>query len=346
MSMSWLERVWYGDSTQDAATRAVLWPFAQAYGGIVELRARLYARGVLAQENAAVPTIAVGNLTAGGTGKTPLAAYLVAELANRGAKPGIVLRGYGNDETEVHRRLNANVPVIASANRVSGIELARRQGADVVVLDDAFQHRQVRRTADVLLLSAEQMLRPRRLLPSGPWREPLEAARRADLIIITRKAADAASAQRAVAMARAAAPDVPVAVIHLAPTRLNAATGGESLALDRLRDARVLAIAAIGEPRLFAQQLEALGARVTLSAFRDHHPFTDGEVAALARQASECDFVVSTLKDAVKLGSRWPGPSRLWYVSQQPVVEQGVEHMHKLLQRVLDARSSAAPSAG
>jgi len=346
VSMSWLERVWFGDGAQDAATRAVLWPFAQMYGGVVDVRARLYDRGVLAQETPSLPTIAVGNLTAGGTGKTPIAAHLVAELARNGAKPGIVLRGYGNDETEVHRRLNANVPVIASANRVSGIELARRQGADVVVLDDAFQHRQVRRTADVLLLSAEQMLRPRRLLPSGPWREPLEAARRANLIIITRKSADAASSQRAMAMAQAAAPDVPVAVIHLAPTRLNAATDGESLALDRLRGARVLAIAAIGEPRLFAQQLEALGARVTLSAFRDHHPFTDEEVAALARQATESEFVVSTLKDAVKLGTRWPGPSRLWYVSQQPVVEQGVEHMNRLLQRVLDARSTAAPSAG
>lgn len=346
MSTSWFERVWFGENAQDAATRAVLWPFAQAYGAVVDLRTRLYDREVLAQESPSLPTIAVGNLTAGGTGKTPLAAHLVAELAGKGAKPGIVLRGYGNDETDVHRRLNANVPVIASANRISGIELARKQGADVVVLDDAFQHRQVRRNADVLLLSAEQMVRPRRLLPSGPWREPLDAARRADLIIITRKAADATDAQRAVQLARAAAPNVPIAMVHLAPTRLNSATGSESLALDRLRDARVLVIAAIGEPRLFAQQLEALGARVTLAAFRDHHPFTADEITALARQASESDLAVCTLKDAVKLGARWPGPSRLWYVSQQPVVEQGVEHMNRLLQRVLDARSTTANSAG
>ena len=345
MSPSWLERVWFGDSARDAAARAALWPLAQAYGSVVDLRSLLYEKGVLAQATPSLPTIAVGNLTAGGTGKTPLAAHMVAELARRGATPAIVLRGYGNDETEVHRRLNPNVPVIASANRVSGIELARTQGADVVVLDDAFQHRRVRRNADVLLLSAEQMARPRRMLPIGPWRESLDAARRADLIIITRKSADADGSQRAGELARAAAPDVPIAMIHLAPTRISSATGSESLPLDRLKEARVFAVAAIGEPRLFARQLEALGARVTLAAFRDHHPFTDNEIAELARQAGESDLVVSTLKDVVKLGTRWPGPTRLWYVSQQPVVEQGVEHLNTLLQRVLDARSPAAPSA-
>lgn len=344
--MSWIERVWFGESGRDVAARTVLWPLAQAYGGVAGLRARLYDQGVLKQEAASVPTIAVGNLTAGGTGKTPVAAYFVSELAQRGAKPGIVLRGYGNDETEVHRRLNANVPVIASSNRVSGAEVARMQGADVVVLDDAFQHRRIRRTADVLLLSAEQLDRPRRLLPAGPWREALDAASRADLIVITRKSADSVVCARAVELAKAAAPGVPMAVMHLKPAALQAATRlGDSLALERLRDARVLAIAAIGEPGLFARQLEALGATVTLAAFRDHHPFSDDDVRSLARRATESDLVVSTLKDAVKLASRWTGPSRLWYVSQQPVVEQGVEHVSQLLIRVMDARSTAAPSA-
>ena len=344
--MNWLERVWFGESGQDVAARAVLWPFAQAYGGVVGLRSRLYEQGVLKQEEASLPTIAVGNLTAGGTGKTPVAAYLVSELGRRGARPGIVLRGYGNDETEVHRRLNATVPVVASVNRVSGAEIARKQGADVVVLDDAFQHRRIRRTADVLLLSAEQLDRPRRLLPAGPWREELDAAARADLIVITRKSADAAVCAHAVELAKGAAPGVPIVVIHLQPTALRAASGQEeSLPLDRLRNARVLAIAAIGEPGVFASQLEALGGRVTLAAFRDHHPFSDEDMAMLARRASESDLVVSTLKDAVKLASRWPGPSRLWYVSQQPVVEHGVEHLNQLLKRVMEARPTAAPSA-
>jgi tetraacyldisaccharide 4'-kinase len=344
--MSWIERVWFGESREDVAARAVLWPFAQAYGGVVELRSRLYDNGALRQEEAALPTIAVGNLTAGGTGKTPVAAYLVTELARLGAKPGIVLRGYGNDETEVHRRLNPGAPVVASVNRISGVEVARMQGADVVVLDDAFQHRRIRRTADVLLLSAEQLERPRRLLPAGPWRERIEAAARADLIVVTRKSATPEECARAVEVAKSAAPGVPIAVVHLRPGDLKAFSGPESLPLERLRQARVLAIAAIGEPGLFARQLESQGATVTLASFRDHHPFSDEDVATLARRASESDLVVSTLKDAVKLASRWPGPSRLWYVSQQPVVEHGVEHLNQLLKRVMDARSAAAPSAG
>jgi tetraacyldisaccharide 4'-kinase len=345
--MSWIERVWFGESGQDVAARTILWPFAQAYGGVMGFRSRLYDQGVLRQEEASVPTIAVGNLTAGGTGKTPVAAHLVSELVQRGARPGIVLRGYGNDETEVHRRLNPDVPVVASVNRVSGAEIARTQGADVVVLDDAFQHRRIRRTADVLLLSAEQLDRPRRLLPAGPWREELEAAARADLIVITRKSADAAAGARAVELAKQAAPGVPTVAMHLKPAALRAVSGQEeSMPLERLRGARVLAIAAIGEPGLFARQLESLGAIVTLAAFRDHHPFSDSEITALARRAPESDLVVSTLKDAVKLASRWPGPSRLWYVSQQPVVEHGVEHLNQLLKRVMDARSTAAPSAG
>ena len=344
--MSWLERVWFGEDERDVAARVALWPFAQAYGGIVGLRSRLYDQGVLKQEEASLPTIAVGNLTAGGTGKTPMAAHLVSELVRRGAKPGIVLRGYGNDETEVHRRLNAGVPVVASVNRISGVEVARQQGADVVVLDDAFQHRRIRRTADVLLLSVEQLDRPRRLLPAGPWREGLQAAGRADLIVVTRKSASAETTERAIALARSAVGTVPLVAVHLKPVDLRATSGSESLPLDCLTGARVLAIGAIGEPGLFARQLEGLGASVSLAAFRDHHPFTDEEVALLARRASESDLVVSTLKDAVKLASRWPGPSRLWYVSQQPVVEQGVEHLNQLLQRVMDARSTAAPSAG
>jgi tetraacyldisaccharide-1-P 4'-kinase len=107
----------------------------------------------------------------------------------------------------------------------------------------------------------------------------------------------------------------------------------------------VLAVAAIGEPDAFREQLEALGARVQLSAFRDHHRFTDAEVRSLALAAPADGLVVCTLKDAVKLGGRWPGPSRLWYVSQQLVVDQGAEHLDRLMSRALNARA-AATTAG
>jgi tetraacyldisaccharide 4'-kinase len=305
---------------------------------------------VLPRHAPALPTISVGNLTVGGTGKTPFAAYLAAQLSER-ARPAIALRGYGSDEIEVHRRLNPDVPVFVNPDRAAAIREAKSYGADVVVLDDAFQHRRVARNADVVLVSVEQVLRPRRLLPAGPWREPLSGARRADLVVITRKSASIIEAEQATAIVRAEIPGVRVATVSLVPGALVAVgddtPGGPlSLPLERLRDARVLALAAIGEPGLFKRQLELLGARVTLEAHRDHHAFSDADIRDATIKVAPDGLAVCTLKDAVKLAGRWPGPSRLWYLSQQLVVDQGVEEVNRLLERVMEARASAATTAG
>jgi len=216
----------------------------------------------------------------------------------------------------------------------------------VVVLDDAFQHRRIARSADIVLLSVEQLMRPRRLLPSGPWREHLSAGKRADLLVLTRKSASVADAERMRAVVEAEAPGVAIARVLLQPRELTSADGAMTLPPERLRGGSVLAIAAIGEPNLFQRQLEDLGATVTLAAYRDHHKFSDAEVRSLALHVPQDGLAVCTLKDAVKLAGRWPGPSRLWYVSQQLVVEQGAEHIDRLLKRALDARTTAATTAG
>ena len=344
--MNVVEAVWYGNEPGARVARAALWPLARAYGAISAARGRLYDNGIFRTAPAALPAIGVGNLTVGGTGKTPFAAWLAGRLREH-ARPAIVLRGYGDDEVAVHRVLNPEVPVVAGADRAAAIEDARRQHADIVVLDDAFQHRRIARTADIVLLSAEQLMRPLRLLPAGPWREPLSSAGRADLLVLTRKSAGIADAQRARARLQARCPGLPIATVHLAPRSLDsAAPDGPSVPLDSLAGAAVTAIAAIGEPGVFARQLEQLGARVTLIAFRDHHEFTDAEVHGLAARVPRDGYAVCTLKDAVKLAGRWPGPSGLWYVSQQLVVEEGAEDMNRLLQRALDARSSTAETAG
>lgn len=343
--MSVIDQLWYGTGGGAAVARELLWPLARAYEVAVAVRARLYDAAILKSETPALAAVSVGNLTVGGTGKTPFAAWLASRLA-RSARPAIVLRGYGADEVEVHRRLNPKVPVLANANRAAAIREAKTRGADVVILDDAFQHRRIKRTADIVLLSAEQLVRPMRQLPTGPWREPLRAAKRADLIVVTRKSATASDAERAVAMINVVTPHVPTVVVHLAPDRLVHAADATTLPLNRLQGASVVAIAAIGEPSLFARQLEQLGARVSLAAFRDHHAYTDAEIAAAAARVPADGLAVCTLKDAVKLASRWPGSSRLWYVSQQLVVEQGAEDLDRLLKRVLDARAATAITAG
>ncbi|MGH7679711.1 MAG: tetraacyldisaccharide 4'-kinase, partial [Gemmatimonadaceae bacterium] len=264
----------------------------------------------------------------------------------RSATPAIAMRGYGKDEDEVHRRLNPGVPVIVNANRTAAVIEAKVHGADVVVLDDAFQHRRMARNADIVLLSVEQLMRPRRLLPSGPWREHLSAAKRADLIVLTRKSASAGDAEKSRQLVQKEVPRIPMAVVHLAARDLVDTADGARQPLERLRGASVLAIAAIGEPALFQRQLEDLGADVTLAAYRDHHKFTDAEIRSLAQHVPRDGLALCTLKDAVKLSGRWPGPSRLWYVSQDLVVEQGVEELNRLLKRVLDARATAAITAG
>jgi tetraacyldisaccharide 4'-kinase len=343
--VSFLEDVWYGRNRRASAVRGALWPLSRVYGFAMSTRRHLYDSGVFRSEDPVLPAVSVGNLSSGGTGKTPFAAWLAAQLG-QSARPAIALRGYGGDEAELHRRLNPDVPVVVNVDRAAAIREAQTLGADVVVLDDAFQHRRIARVADVVLLSTEQLMRPLRLLPAGPWREPLSAARRADLIVVTRKSASSADAQRATSRLRQLMPGLAVGSVHLTPHQLVSVTDGDVLPLRELRGSPVTAIAAIGEPGVFRHQLEQLGARVSLAAFRDHHHFTMEEINAFANRVPDDGFAVCTLKDAVKLVGRWPGPSRLWYVSQQLVVEEGADDLEQLLKRMFDARATTATTAG
>jgi len=336
-----VERIWWGSGAGPAAARAALLPFELLYRGVVGLRGTLYERGVLSSHPLALPAVSVGNLTVGGTGKTPVAAYLAARLMERGLRPAIVLRGYGDDEPLVHATLNEDVPVIVRPDRVEGTREARARGADVVVLDDAFQHRRARRDADVVLVSADRWTARQRLLPAGPWREPLSALRRATIAIVTRKAATAEHADAVRRALETAAPGVPIVVVHLAPDELRSASGPERLPLDVLSGRVVTAIAAIGDPAAFVAQLRAAGADVRPALFADHHAFTQAETMGLALRAAEGHLAVCTLKDAVKLAPGWPRAAPpLWYVSQRVHVERGEDVLEALLARMLRTRTT------
>jgi tetraacyldisaccharide 4'-kinase len=292
----------------------------------------LYDWGVFPAAEFSAPILSVGNLSVGGTGKTPVAAEFARMLSEKGVKPGIVLRGYGGDETMVHQRLNETVPVIAAADRTRGIREAIAQGVEVVVLDDAFQHRKAARDADVVLVNADVWTGSARLLPAGPWREPLRSARRANLVIITRKTADRSAVESVRRALAQAAPRVPVATAYLAPGDLRSTATGQTLPLHVLQGADLTVIAAIAHPDSFFKQLTELGAVVRPHSFPDHHSFTREEARDLAARASSSDFVVCTLKDAVKLESLWPAEAgSLWYVSQRLRIEEGQEHIDRLL---------------
>jgi tetraacyldisaccharide 4'-kinase len=336
----WLHAIWDGDGVGARLARAALTPAELLFGAITAARASLYSSGVLPTRPATLPALSVGNLTVGGTGKTPLAAHLAGLFRDSGAKPAIVLRGYGDDEPLVHRTLNPDVPVVVSADRLEGIANARQLGCDLVVLDDAFQHRRAQRVADVVVISADRWQGERqRLLPAGPWRERLTAANRASLLIVTRKAASHDRAEAVVnAVERVAR--IPSAIVHLDVAELRQPAGTETVHTETIRGQAILAISAIGDPGAFVKQLSAFGATVESVAFRDHHRFSTADATTLAEKAARYDRAVCTLKDAVKLGPLWPGPSPLWYVSQRVVVERGGDAVDAVLTTTLLARSA------
>lgn len=321
----------------------MLAPAAAAYAGVVAARNALYDRDALSSRRAAIPVLSLGNVTVGGTGKTPIAAWVAARLRTMGARPAIVLRGYGGDESLVHARLNPAVVVVVDPDRVRGVARATELGADCAILDDAFQHRRIRRNADWVLVAAEHWREGLRLLPVGPLREPFTALRRADALIVTRKTATREHADMVVARLERYVGADATALFHLAPHELVHVLTGERQPLGGLAGRRIVAPAAVGAPDAFFDQLRRLDADVHAISYRDHHAYDAGDVAHLIRSSEGADGVVCTLKDAVKLGPIWPptGPP-LWYVSQRTVVERGALALDSSLHGISSARTNAS----
>lgn len=340
-----VERVWFGEDVGSRMLRAALAPSELLYRAAVGVRSALYGSGLFEPREAALPAVSIGNVTVGGTGKTPVAAWIASQLLERGVRPAIVLRGYGEDEPLVHERLNPGIPVIVSADRVHGVRAAREAGATVAVLDDAFQHRRVSRNVDIVLVSADRWSSSPHLLPAGPFREPLSAIRRATLVLVTRKAATTARVDEVNGSLAAIAPRVPRSTVYLEPGSLLAASGSGISAerpLDTLRGCDVHVITAIGDPRAFIAQLERLGARVRADIHPDHHHFEPDEIQRFAASIPAGGFAVCTLKDAVKLAHRWPREARtLWYVSQRVSVERGVGGVEHILDELTRTRDRA-----
>lgn len=317
--------MWYGESVAAQAVRTALAPASWMYRSVVAARNGLYDAGLIRTYASPVPVISIGNLTVGGTGKTPFAAYIVERLRAMGCSPAIVMRGYGDDERLLHAQLNPGVRVYAQPDRVEGITRAASDGADVVVLDDAFQHRRASRAFDIVLVSADQWRDDLGLLPAGPLREPLRSIRRADLIVVTSKSASTGEISRVKSRLTAIAPEVPTACVEFKLRDLVDARKPERMTIPgALSGADVLAVAGIGNPESFLAQLRELGACVTAHLYPDHHAYNVTDVATLALAASGHKYLVTTGKDAVKLAPLWPAKAAtLWYVSQAVQITGG-----------------------
>lgn len=304
----------------------------------------MYDRGVLRSHSSAIPVVSVGNVTVGGTGKTPFSALLVEMLRRMGHAPAVVMRGYGDDERHLHARMNPGVIVVTGSDRVAGIREAASDGADVVVLDDGFQHRRARRDLDIVLVSAERWRNGLMLLPAGPLREPMKSIRRADIVVITRKVAgedEVTAVRRALEEVRGAREGMVVA--ELAGSEIIGAQSGENVELAALSGASVLAIAGIGDPASFFAQLRATGARVTERRFRDHHDYTAADATELATESAGHKYAITTEKDVVKLSRIWPANgAELWYLSQAVRLTEGSSSVATALAKLFKRATSIA----
>lgn len=329
---------------RDAVGARILAPLSWAFRLGVGLRNECYDLGLLRSHALGMPTVSVGNLTVGGTGKTPVTSWVAAQLQAGGKRPGILLRGYrGEDETLVHRVLTPSAIIVADPDRVRGAARARSAGAEVAVLDDGFQHRRARRDLDLVLVAAEQGA-ARRLLPAGPLREGRRALRRADVLVVTRKVASRDEAADVATAWAAGDEELLLVVVALTPDALvpaaPEATGAPARDLGTLAGRAVLVISAIGAPDAFERQVAAHATRIERAAYPDHHPFSDADVAELAGRARGVDLAVCTLKDAVKLRGRWPRAAPpLWYLSQAVTVEWGEAELRARLDRLMAPRS-------
>ncbi|KPK55844.1 MAG: hypothetical protein AMS21_13195 [Gemmatimonas sp. SG8_38_2] len=337
----WYHRLWQRDGASGFGYRALtvlLTPAEGAYRAAVSARSWAYDRGVLKSASPPIPTLIVGNLTVGGSGKTPMAAWIARRLEQRGRRPSIVMRGYGDDESDVHRLLNPSLKVYVSPDRVAGVRRAYEEGCDVAVLDDAFQHRAIRAHANIVLVAAEDFSNSPRLLPRGPWRETLKALRRATLVITTRKTASRQEAERVSDQLSRLEPALPQAQACIAVSGMSTYDGaggtlGEPRALERKR--YPLAVAGVAKPETVWAQLREAGLSVgRCRAYPDHHRYTREDVEQISREAAG-EAIVATLKDAVKLGPLSGSAVEIHVPLQQVILESGDRELETLLANLL-----------
>jgi tetraacyldisaccharide 4'-kinase len=331
----------FGPALQRLTLRAASVP----YGMAVRLRNAAYERGWLRSERMPVPIVSVGNLTAGGTGKTPCVEYVARFYRQLDRRVAILSRGYGgaggrNDEALVLEENLPDVPHLQGADRVSLARTAIEElESEILVLDDGFQHRRLARDLDVVLIDAMMPWGHGHLLPRGLLREPPSSLRRAGVLVLTRcDQTPAEQRERLRQTISRIAPHVPlVETTHRAVELSN--SEGDSAPLDLLRASPVAAFCGIGNPEAFRRSLLDLGARVgDFRIYPDHHGYNREDVEGLRRWAESLpagSTLVTTQKDLVKLRLSRLGDRPLWCLRIRLRVESGQDALEERLQSVL-----------
>ena len=296
-------------------------PLSILFSSVVRVRNFLYEKGIFRSEQLPLHIISVGNLTVGGTGKTPFVLWLARLLYAQHHRVAILSRGYKGqnkgvttvgtdgrvqatpeevgDEAVMLARTFSGV-VLAGRDRIRAARLAQETyGVEVLILDDGFQYRRLGRSLDILLLDAQQ--KATWVLPAGPFREPSTAIRRADLVVVTK--GEAVQPQQDYA----ASPHIrekPLFFANPRPTALIHSTHGEwqELPLFLLAHKKVMVVSGVATPALFHRFVREADAEIIdMMVFPDHHVYTERDWQTIASSSRACDFVVTTEKDLVKL---------------------------------------------
>lgn len=319
LAYRWIHRVWY----QGSAFGWLLLPLSGLYWLIASLRRFLYRCGVLKIHRVPVPVIVVGNITAGGTGKTPVVIWLANELRARAFSPGIVSRGYGGSGSRKTLRVEADsapdvvgdeplllarhsgCPVAVDSDRVRAAESLADAGADVIIADDGMQHYRLARDCEICVIDGARGLGNRRLLPAGPLREPPERLSDVDQLLVNGRMVSTDS----LSVAEQNAIRFDLAAVEAC--RLN-----ESLTrpLERFSGTTVHAVAGIGNPARFFYLLRGFGIEVIEHAFADH-----AELSLQDLQFGDDLDVFMTEKDAVKIGRE--ASDKFWFVPVSVVID-------------------------
>ena len=298
----WLHRIWY----EGGSFYQVLLPLSGIYWLLITLRRALYNAGILGRHKASAPVVVVGNITAGGTGKTPVVIWLVREMQERGFTPGIVSRGYGGTRSDSSMRVDAasdpdvvgdepvllarrtNCPVVVDTNRSRAAQMLIDDGVDLIIADDGLQHYRLQRDYEICVIDGKRGLGNRLLLPAGPLRETIDRLTEVDQILINGKTR--ADAGHSTAVEQNA---IEFELVASEVCRLN---GSLTRPIEGFAGTTVHAVAAIGNPNRFFDMLRAHGMQVIEHAFQDHARLNSSNL-----NFGDDFEVLMTEKDAVKL---------------------------------------------
>ena len=325
-----------------AALRVASW----GYGLVAWVRNRLYDRGWLRVEHVPAQVISVGNLTVGGTGKTPCVEFLARYLNDQGYRVAVLSRGYGsaggaNDEAMLLEDNLPNVPHLIGADRVALARTAIEElESEILILDDGFQHRRLARSLDLVLIDATEPWGYGALLPRGLLRESTSALKRADAVILTR--CDLVSADRLTSIGKRIAQlttdKLVIEAEHQPLVWINA--DGHQVSIGELHNRSGIAFCGIGNPQAFFATLEKLGLNVIeRRVYADHYPYSREDVRELeawAERQSPDAVVLTTQKDLVKLRVSKLGGRPLWALKIGMTIRKGEARLKQMLANILN----------